>query len=366
MSIRGMLFFVFIFLAGCAGPSIKTDPVTDLSAKETIASFSFLPPQELGWVKTQFAPNWINYLRKSEPDHTHSAWAKLIKLPEEVGDGERLLALMKAQRDADNDPKRFKVLVQGDEIDTSRKELCVRYHWMAEDHNAQRQTTSIDYLVLDAYGLICRHPYDKSLLVDFHYSERYKPGDDVRNLPRNANLYLGNVKFEGEVGRESGIAIRNADLAIADYAGQIGCGYHVLVEKKNDSWKLISISETLLDRANSDQEVLCVNRSIDAVAPDWSSTSGRQSGRAGDCTLVDGIDHAVKSNLYNECNSALASTSIGRSMVLNTLGFLATGSVGYSRVADRELIRRISEEVSLVEQVTKYKNEHKATHEGQQ
>jgi hypothetical protein len=201
--------------------------------------------------------------------------------------------------------------------------------------------------------------------VDFHYSERYKLGDDVRNLLRNANLYLGNVKFEGDIGRESGIAIRNTDLAIADYAGQIGCGYHVLVEKKNDSWKLIKISQTLLDRANSDQEVLCVNSRIDAVAPDWSSTSGKQSGRAGDCTLVDGIDHAVKSNLYNECNSALASTSVGRSMLLNTLGFLASGSVGYSRVTDKELIRQIVKEVGLVEGVTEYKNEYKGSNEGQ-
>ncbi|CAG0999470.1 hypothetical protein MTYP_02772 [Methylophilaceae bacterium] len=350
-----LLIMLGSMLGGCTSTgNIKEVPVTNLSERESLAGFSFLPPQEEGWVKVK-SPFRVLFGKRSvaEVDHTYTASAMLVQLAEEPQSPEDFLQTLKKGREKDTDSVRFKTLLHEEEIDKGTKQICVKYHFTSEDHQAQKNSAA-KYLVLDVYGSSCLHPNDKKMVVDFNYSERFDPAHKPQGVAEAATSFLSHITFDDEIKIGKPI-IGNRDLIVAPSSEVISCKYYVVTEQKSDRWLLTNIAESRPTRENSQQEILCVNNEINTVAPAWDYQASIHTGQRGDCTLADGMDHTFK-NIYNECSSKLSSFNTGRSLLLNTLGFLAVGAAGYSKTTDFELIKQISVELNLVENISAFRD----------
>lgn len=87
----------------------------------------------------------------------------------------------------------------------------------------------------------------------------------------------------------------------------VGTGFYVLLEKKNQHWKVISIKDTrFFSRDNDEQEILFVNRGLRSIAPSFDPRI--ESGENADCTPMAQLRER---NLYGLCKSYFSSIRIG-------------------------------------------------------
>lgn len=137
----------------------------------------------------------------------------------------------------------------------------------------------------------------------------------------------------------------NKPEIIGSYRSESGY-YYVLIEKKDDGWKIIDIKDIeIQERQNEKQEILRINQSYSQVIPNYQSVEYE-------------CGYLMTTKYYSPCTSQLTSTNLGASMAKNvvaavtTLG-LASGSHKY---VDQNLINEAVLQTDLFNMIENKKN----------
>lgn len=157
-------------------------------------TYSLVPPDEPGWVVAGRRANELNLARGGErPDETFAVQGLLVRLPA-ISSGEQLAAFVQrllAQADA----QRFKNRRHEVAEDRSRRETCVRSHFVTEDHAAVRKTSTPGPMILEALSLTCIHPKNADWAVMLTYSHRYDPSQNDPALGEKAAGVHATLEF---------------------------------------------------------------------------------------------------------------------------------------------------------------------------
>ena len=172
-------------------PALKELPVPPQRSEHK--GFSLVPLNEAGWL-IGFQQSSVLMLGKrgTDPDENFAIRAFTVLLPDFKSHDE----FMGFARTAihENDPIRFKPLLEEAKTVTVRGQSCGRTKTLTEDHGAVKRTKRSDFMLLEAHSLVCPHP-QKKMAVIVAYSHRYYPGNADSETARKADRIFETVEF---------------------------------------------------------------------------------------------------------------------------------------------------------------------------
>jgi hypothetical protein len=163
--------------------------------------YSIFPPPGSNWQVLQKEQNNIVFT-KDLKSKTHTFVANVFAVPLTIGfeTPEDFLNFIKKSKDANIEPRRFRMLENEVVLDDAYGPYCVRYHQKAVDRGAL-SSGKAPYLILDTYGYACIHPDTPELAVDIGYSERFAPGESNAELREEGQQFIRGLKFTPLDGR---------------------------------------------------------------------------------------------------------------------------------------------------------------------
>lgn len=181
-----------LLLAGC-GARPHLAEVTLPPARSNHVGFSLVPLNEAGWLVLQKTPNFIAYgKRGSEADETYALQANTTRLPK-YASPEEFYASTRNAPPTGGPPGRFRMVSYQSRPAPDKGEMCVRAHSVSEDHAPTRQSKRTDFMVIEAYSLLCVHPKSPPVGVVVTLSQRYYPGNRSPRLDKDAEVIFASV-----------------------------------------------------------------------------------------------------------------------------------------------------------------------------
>ena len=159
-------------------------------------TFSFIPPQEEGWVMTYRSDQKVEIGKRGDDiDESYAVMIQVLEIPDVQSDSE-FLSFIKGQA-ADVQGRRRFIRIQNDvELSQGRGEYCAEFHVKSEDHEPVKRSDGEGPMILEEMGVICRHPDDEDKFIDFSYSHRYYPGDEDSDFGLRAAKFTEEVRFK--------------------------------------------------------------------------------------------------------------------------------------------------------------------------
>jgi hypothetical protein len=187
-----VLVFVAL-LASCAPvrPTIKELPTPPQRSVHN--GFSLLPLDETGWKIGVQQPNTLVLGKQSgNPDESFIIRAFTVVLPD-FKSRDEFMGFAKTAI-GESDPVRFKRLSDETRTVTVKSQSCGRTKSTMEDHGAVKRTKHSDFMVIEAYSLVCPHP-QKKIAVVIAYSHRYYSGNADPQSEKKADRIFETVEF---------------------------------------------------------------------------------------------------------------------------------------------------------------------------
>jgi len=172
-------------------------PISNTSSKLYIDGVSTLPPQDKGWYILIHDGYQLVFLKKGKGKRTYVINISIHYIPEmkDINSEEDFLHLVKKAHASEPETGRFVVVNNEETLDKVRGDYCVHLHTLAEDYGATNSSREEAPLLMGYTGYNCRHPENKSILVNFEYSHRYKENDMDPNWQEQADKFLKQVEF---------------------------------------------------------------------------------------------------------------------------------------------------------------------------
>ena len=159
-------------------------------------TFSFIPPQEEGWVISYRSDQKVEIKKRGDHvDETYAVRIQVLDIPGIQSDSE-FLSFIKGQPAMVQGNRRFRRIQNEVELSQGRSEICGEYHIKIEDHEPVKRSEKQGSMIMENIGFICRHPDDEDLYINFEYSHRYYPGDEDPDLEMRAAKFTDEVKFK--------------------------------------------------------------------------------------------------------------------------------------------------------------------------
>jgi len=186
-----VLFFVVLCLFGCAS---QPQGVAVTPGKIFAGGYiNIRAPQTEGWQLIYSSGSGMAFAKRS--DAQASSFAASVNMfalapttsPEGFG------TLIKEAAAKDTDPSRFDVQQQSLKYSAERNYSCVRYQSDAKDRSPK---SSANPLILEIYGLYCRHPIRQDTGFAAVYS--YRGASRYPTLRREAETFIQGVQVPGK------------------------------------------------------------------------------------------------------------------------------------------------------------------------
>lgn len=184
-------------IAGCA-PKRNFQMIA--SPPEIIVQngYSFVPLDEPEWYVIGRSPIAIALAKRGvNIDETYAVQGKLFRIGDFASD-EAFVAAVKQGQENDTDianPERFKTIIHDVELYPHKGENCAFSHIVTEDHAAQKRSNTVGVMILDIYGLVCRHPQNRNAGFSFNYSQRNYTENLDADIERKAKQLIESVEF---------------------------------------------------------------------------------------------------------------------------------------------------------------------------
>ena len=198
-NLSAIVFILAGAVAACAQLTGTPDavPLTDRQRIFSTHGFSFLPPQQSGWLE-KFEKHQITFQKVTDPA-TVSFYTQAIegKFPEtETPSTEsELVAFVRSKKD-DWGPDKGLFTNQSSSIAIEESEKsCVSYRVSAHDR-ATKHKGHHEFLVLHTVGRFCLHPQDRTAAVDIYYSVRHIPNFDATALFDEGEAFVKSLQFQ--------------------------------------------------------------------------------------------------------------------------------------------------------------------------
>lgn len=196
--------FILIVMAGlilvACGPKRPNFQEVSSPPKQLIQKgFSLTPLNELGWYIIGRSPYAIALAKQgSSPDETYAIQGSVYNIGSFSSDNEFIHFINKGQaQDTDiSNPNRFKITAHDTTLKKYKGEPCAYSHTVTEDHAAVKRTNQNEFMVLEIFALVCRHPENQNAAISVNYSERYYPTNRSENIEAKAKILLNSLDFE--------------------------------------------------------------------------------------------------------------------------------------------------------------------------
>ena len=198
-TIIAAIFILAGAVAACAQPTGTPGavPLTDRQRIFSTHGFSFLPPQQSGWLE-KFEKHQITFLKETDSTtvsfYTQAIEAKFSEHEAPSTENE-LVAFVRSRKD-DWGPDKNLFTNQSSLIGIEESEKsCVSYRVSAHDR-ATKHKGDHEFLVLHTVGRFCLHPQNRTAAVDIFYSVRHIPNFDASALFDEGESFLKSLQFE--------------------------------------------------------------------------------------------------------------------------------------------------------------------------
>lgn len=189
----GAILVSVTLLASCAsvGPTFKELPTPPQRSIHN--GFSLLPLDETGWKIVAQQPNRLVLGKQGDDsDASFIVRAFTVVLPE-FKSRDEFMGFAKTAI-GEFDPVRFKRLSDETKTVTVKDQSCGQTKSTMEDHGAVKRTNRPDFMIIEAYSLVCQHPQRKIAIV-VAYSHRYYSGKADSQSEEKANKIFETVEF---------------------------------------------------------------------------------------------------------------------------------------------------------------------------
>jgi hypothetical protein len=190
------VFILVGALVTCAGQNAGRDlvPLKDRQRVLSTHGFSFLPPQQSGWLE-KFGKNEITYFKETDPAIV-SFYTQAIEgeYPAAPSTEAELLAFVRSKKDDWGREGRYSDTSSSIAIEESEKS-CVSY-WVSAHDRAPTNKGNHEFLVLHTAGRFCLHPQTRSAGVDIFYSVRHIPNFDATALFAEGESFVKSLQFQ--------------------------------------------------------------------------------------------------------------------------------------------------------------------------
>ncbi len=166
-------------------------------ARLVFEGFSFMPPNEKGWLVIKKGDDWVALARKGAAmDETYAIQASLLmKLPKFKNDQE-FLEYSRSSHQAEKGNKRFQILKSTDRLVSGKRGRCVHSYVQSKDKDPLTRSKRKGHMILEIMSFACRHPDDQGKGIYLTHSKRYFPGQKTERISERAWELFRTLEFE--------------------------------------------------------------------------------------------------------------------------------------------------------------------------
>jgi hypothetical protein len=192
-----LLLIISILLLACAKERPQKLNLSDLSKRYNLSGYSLMQPQEGNWSLSSKTDDEIVFVSRDKfPLETRVAKASIMRLRERyTNKGFKQFIESKFLWGDKVNTKRFSVINEEYSVSNEMNTYCVQYQSTAQEYSP-KVPAGEDYFILEASGLVCRHPENKNIVTTFDFSSRYLPQNSPVNFSSRATQFFKNIKFE--------------------------------------------------------------------------------------------------------------------------------------------------------------------------
>jgi len=179
-------------------PAHSADPIeiTSLDNRIETPAYSVLPPQEPGWSYFRETPIKLYFGRIGEKDgQSFTGMIVVSRSPHVKSAGEFLNAVSKQRARGSDDP-RYQDLINDETVDIEAGLYTVRFHSKYKDFGAVNLPDATDYLIVEDFGAVIRHPTNQTVAVTIALSQRSKEDDLSPNLKVLAEQFISSMELK--------------------------------------------------------------------------------------------------------------------------------------------------------------------------
>lgn len=189
----------------CASP--YGSPLPFPAQRVRLGLFSFLPPNEPGWVRTPSASNdgwgWDAAAPATYPDESYAFQVYVGRVTPFAGGEDALLAdaragmdeFLKAATAADAPSERFAVEAADASLWKGHGTTCVRRSFIALDRDPVRRSGSHAAMKLTVVQFDCAHPREPRTAILLAFSQRCAPSHEDPELGARAESLAEEIEF---------------------------------------------------------------------------------------------------------------------------------------------------------------------------
>ena len=188
-----LLLFAALGAAACSAGRPNLSEVTLPPARSNHVGFSLVPLNEPGWLVLQKAPGFVAFgKRGGDPDETFGLQASSTSVPKYASNDD-FYASTRNPPPTGGPPGRFRLVSYQSRPAPDKGEKCVRAHSLAEDHSPTRPSKRTEFMLLEAYTLLCVHPKNSTVGIAVTFSQRYYSGNRAARLDKDAEVIFSSV-----------------------------------------------------------------------------------------------------------------------------------------------------------------------------
>ncbi|HEX9023737.1 MAG TPA: hypothetical protein VF799_07865 [Geobacteraceae bacterium] len=188
-----MLSAFILFCTACAPARPTLNDIPLPSQRLFQNGYSLVPPEEPGWVITYRNPKRLLLEKQAkDPDEKMAIRALAQELPslDSEEDFKEFAKTVLTMEDANQQA----IVTQVTTSLTIQGQPCVRTDTVMEDAAAVRHSSRTDSMIIDVFGVLCRHP-NNSLGILVAYSHRHYPENKDPGAAERAQKLFDGIEF---------------------------------------------------------------------------------------------------------------------------------------------------------------------------
>ena len=187
---------VVFYFSGCASSAPKYTKINNFDNRIEMVGVSVLPPQEYGWYYyKEHKGKVILGKAGSALGETFAGMIVLSKLPN-FDTKEEFLHIVSKQRKLGPKSQRYVDLVNEEKLAKNSKIMKVKFHTKYKDFEPKILPTAMKYLIIEDFGSIFRHPYNKNIAITVVISQRSSEKNVNNNFKDFAYKFIDSIKFK--------------------------------------------------------------------------------------------------------------------------------------------------------------------------
>lgn len=184
-----------LILTACGGPPLKPGELALPPKRLEQRGFSFLPPNEPGWLVAQRTPQLLSLAKPGVMEgDTSTVQAAYLPLPQ-FGSAQELTRYVKNTREKEAPSPRFHVMLHEISAQSVGGAQCALSHLLVQDREPSSASRTVAAVLIETLALVCPHPKNPALGIALTYTHRSYPEDQDGAFVDRGIAVLSTLQF---------------------------------------------------------------------------------------------------------------------------------------------------------------------------